>query len=173
MTGRAAAYLIAAVVGIAMLCVGGLIGLTGVASACTPRLDPYAVASGTPSAAPVSGYDSEQFTNAAIIVSVGAGRGIPPRGLIIAVATALQESSLRNLGDLVAGLVDRGPHLIDAGLGGVEDDMCLLGSEVDGRLLHALYLVKSLLDAPHARGAGHALDRQRDLTIRYRWHTTR
>ncbi len=103
MTGRAATLLVAAVVGIAMLCVGGLIGLAGGASACTPRLDPSATASGGPTSAPVSGYDSEQLTNAALIVSVGAGRGIPPRGLIIAVATALQESSLRNLGDLGEG----------------------------------------------------------------------
>ncbi len=98
MIGRSATLLVAAVVGIAMLCVGGLIGLAGGASACTPRINPSATASGATSA-PVSRYDSEQLTNAALIVSVGAGRGIPPRGLIIAVATALQESSLRNLGD--------------------------------------------------------------------------
>ncbi|MDT5027532.1 MAG: hypothetical protein QOE61_3958, partial [Micromonosporaceae bacterium] len=102
MTGRAATLLVAAVVGIAVLCVGGLIGLAGGASACTPRLDPSATASGAPTSSPVSGYDSEQLTNAALIVAAGAGRGISPRGLIIAVATALQESSLRNLGDLGA-----------------------------------------------------------------------
>jgi cell wall-associated NlpC family hydrolase len=97
MTGRAAYLLVAAIVGTAMLCVGGLIGLTGGALACTPRLDPSAAVSDAPTPDLVSGYDSEQLTNAAIIVSVGAGRGIPPRGLTIAVATAIQESSLRNL----------------------------------------------------------------------------
>jgi cell wall-associated NlpC family hydrolase len=100
MTGRAAYLLVAAVVGSAMLCVGGLIGLAGGASACASRLDPSAAASDEPTPDLALGYDSEQLTNAAIIVSVGAGRGIAPRGLIIAVATALQESSLRNLGDL-------------------------------------------------------------------------
>ena len=103
MTGRAATLLVAAVVGIAVLCVGGLVGFAGGASACIPRIDPSATASGAATSVPVSGYDSEQLTNAALIVSVGAGRGIPPRGLIVAVATALQESSLRNLGDLGEG----------------------------------------------------------------------
>jgi cell wall-associated NlpC family hydrolase len=100
MTGRAAYLLVAAVLGTAMLCVGGLIGLAGGASACAPRLDPSVAASNATTPELASGYDNEQLTNAAIIVSVGAGRGIPPRGLIIAVATAIQESSLRNLGDL-------------------------------------------------------------------------
>lgn len=101
MTGRTLTVIVAAVVGTAMLCVGGLIGLAGSAAACTPRTEMSAVASPfAPTAAPVSGFDSEQLTNAATIVAVGAGRGIPPRGLVIAVATALQESSLRNLGDL-------------------------------------------------------------------------
>jgi cell wall-associated NlpC family hydrolase len=103
MTGRAAHLLVAAVVGAAMLCVGGLIGLAGGAAACAPRIDPSATASDAPTPQLVSAYDSEQLTNAATIVSVGVGRGIPVRGLIIAVATALQESSLRNLGDLGAG----------------------------------------------------------------------
>jgi len=44
----------------------------------------------------------EQITNAAIIVEVGHDLGVPPRGWVIAVATALQESGLRNLGHLGA-----------------------------------------------------------------------
>lgn len=98
MTGRALTALVVAVLGAAFLCVGGLIGLAGSASACAPRVDPSATATGALTPTPVSGYDRDQLTNAAIIVAVGAGRGIPPRGLVIAVATALQESSLRNLG---------------------------------------------------------------------------
>ena len=99
MTSRAATLLVTVVVGSAMLCVGGLIGLAGGAAACAPFVAPSAVTSG---AAPdlAAGYDSDQLTNASIIVSVGAGRGVPVRGLIVAVATAIQESSLRNLGDL-------------------------------------------------------------------------
>jgi hypothetical protein len=103
MTGRAAYLLVAAVVGAAMLCVGGLIGLAGGASACAPRTVPSAPTPDAATAQLASGYDSEQLTNAAVIVSVGIGRGMPARGLIIAVATALQESSLRDLGDLGEG----------------------------------------------------------------------
>jgi cell wall-associated NlpC family hydrolase len=99
-TGRAATLLIAGTLGIALLCFSGLIGLVGAASACTPRIDPAAIAAATTTPALADGYDAEQLTNAAIIVAVGAGRGVPPRGQIIAVATAIQESSLRNLDHL-------------------------------------------------------------------------
>jgi murein DD-endopeptidase MepM/ murein hydrolase activator NlpD len=44
----------------------------------------------------------EQMRNAAIIIKVGSAMDVPPRGWVIAVATALQESYLRNLGDLGA-----------------------------------------------------------------------
>jgi cell wall-associated NlpC family hydrolase len=39
----------------------------------------------------------DQLDNAYTIVRVGVSRGIPRRGLVIAIATALQESNLRNL----------------------------------------------------------------------------
>ena len=42
----------------------------------------------------------EQTRNAAIIIKVGQKLGVPPRGWVIAVATALQESRLINLGNL-------------------------------------------------------------------------
>ena len=77
----------------AFLCVGGLTALTGTASACTALPGPTSGAD-QPATTP------SNCTNAAIIVAVGARRGIPIRGLIIAVATAMQESGLRNLGDL-------------------------------------------------------------------------
>ncbi|HYN92777.1 MAG TPA: M23 family metallopeptidase [Pilimelia sp.] len=38
-----------------------------------------------------------QMRNAAIIINVGADLGVPPRGWVIAIATALQESVLKNL----------------------------------------------------------------------------
>ena len=44
----------------------------------------------------------EQMRNARAIVEVGQAMGLPPRAWVIAVATALQESSLRNLGHLGA-----------------------------------------------------------------------
>lgn len=59
-----------------------------------------------PSAAPASttsGYGNwtaEQVGNATTIVDVGARMQVPRYGWVIAVATAMQESGLRNLGDL-------------------------------------------------------------------------
>ncbi|MDT4994371.1 MAG: hypothetical protein QOH97_4263 [Actinoplanes sp.] len=107
MTGRAVTALIAIVLGMGACCVGGLIGLSGAAAACTPTLNPSATSatmspsvSTTASPPHLTGYDSEQLSNAATIAAVGAGRGIPTRGLVIAVATAIQESLLRNLDDL-------------------------------------------------------------------------
>ncbi|WP_093154210.1 M23 family metallopeptidase [Saccharopolyspora antimicrobica] len=45
----------------------------------------------------VSGYGPEQLVNAATVVAIGKQMNIPERGWIIALATALQESGLRNL----------------------------------------------------------------------------
>ncbi len=44
----------------------------------------------------------EQMRNAAVIIQVGQQLGVPPRGWVIAIATALQESRLRNLPNLGA-----------------------------------------------------------------------
>ncbi|MFI7026298.1 M23 family metallopeptidase [Micromonospora sp. NPDC049900] len=72
--------------------------------ACTSR--PVA-SSGLPAATPAAtpapawpaegSWDSEQVSNAAVIVDVGAHLNMPGFGWVIAVATAMQESSLRNL----------------------------------------------------------------------------
>src|SRR5258706_2342893 len=43
------------------------------------------------------GLTEDQVRNAAIIVQVGQDKKVPPRGWVIAVATALQESQLTNL----------------------------------------------------------------------------
>lgn len=43
-------------------------------------------------------FTPEQAVNAATIAAVGTGRGMPERAVTIALATALQESGLRNLG---------------------------------------------------------------------------
>jgi hypothetical protein len=42
-------------------------------------------------------WDGEQTGNAALIVAVGRARGVPAWGWVVAVATAMQESRLRNL----------------------------------------------------------------------------
>jgi hypothetical protein len=50
---------------------------------------------GTAASDPV--WDSEQTSNAALIVTIGQAREVPAWGWIVAVATAMQESQLRNL----------------------------------------------------------------------------
>ncbi|SDT75378.1 M23 family metallopeptidase [Actinoplanes derwentensis] len=45
-------------------------------------------------------YGAEQIRNAATIINVGADLELPPRAWVIAVATAMQESALSNLGHL-------------------------------------------------------------------------
>lgn len=45
-----------------------------------------------------TGYGPEEITNAATIVAVGERLNVPERGRVIALAAALQESGLRNLG---------------------------------------------------------------------------
>ncbi|MEU1398393.1 C40 family peptidase [Micromonospora zamorensis] len=74
------------------------------ATACTltpPTVSPGATA--TPPDWPGQGsWTSDQVGNAATIVSVGAEMQVPRYGWEIAVATAMQESTLRNLGHLGA-----------------------------------------------------------------------
>lgn len=49
------------------------------------------------SPASTASLDQEQVANAKTIVQVGASLSVPPRGFVIAIATALQESNLRNI----------------------------------------------------------------------------
>lgn len=44
----------------------------------------------------VAGFAGDQLANATVIVGVGKSMGVPERGWVIAVATAMQESSLHN-----------------------------------------------------------------------------
>jgi cell wall-associated NlpC family hydrolase len=80
---------IAAGVGAVSVLFGG-----GAAYACTATVT-------TPGTTP-AGLTAEQAGNAAVIIGVGQRLGVPPRGWVIAIATALQESNLINLGDLGA-----------------------------------------------------------------------
>jgi murein DD-endopeptidase MepM/ murein hydrolase activator NlpD len=50
----------------------------------------------------VPGFTAEQTRNAAVIISTGQLMQVPPRGWVIAVATAMQESNLINHGNLGA-----------------------------------------------------------------------
>ncbi|RKN56153.1 NlpC/P60 family protein [Micromonospora costi] len=86
-----------------MLCAGGLAALFtgGTASAACGAVGPdgqQLLPSPTVSPPPGgAGWNGEQVGNAAVIVTVGVQRGVPPRGWVIALATAMQESTLRNL----------------------------------------------------------------------------
>ena len=74
--------------------VSGLFGGGSAAYACTATV--------TTSGAAPAGLTAEQAGNAAVIIGVGQRLGIPARGWVIAIATALQESDLINLGNLGA-----------------------------------------------------------------------
>ncbi len=66
----------------------------------SPLVRADAACPATPSASakpPTGGWSAEQVANARLIVTIGSERGVPDQGQVIAVATALQESRLRNL----------------------------------------------------------------------------
>lgn len=44
----------------------------------------------------VEGFGPEQVVNAGLIVATGVEMGVPPQGMVVALATAMQESTLRN-----------------------------------------------------------------------------
>lgn len=60
--------------------------------------------------APVAGLSQVQTENAAAIVRAGAKNGVPQRGMVIAVATAMQESTLLNRASEVLPESKRYPH---------------------------------------------------------------
>ncbi len=63
------------------------VGAQGAATGCRPLT----------SSGPVGSLDAQQAGNARLIVAVGQQRGVPERGLLVALMTAMQESTLRNL----------------------------------------------------------------------------
>jgi murein DD-endopeptidase MepM/ murein hydrolase activator NlpD len=105
MSGKAIAGIASLLVAILMSCVAlAVVGAGGIAvAACTnaastgaPGSPPPASSGGWPA---VGRWNSQQLANAAVIVAVGQQLRVPPRGWVIAVAAAMQESSLTNLGD--------------------------------------------------------------------------
>jgi murein DD-endopeptidase MepM/ murein hydrolase activator NlpD len=114
-TGRVLTYLAVATTAAILMCSGLITALltsggAGASTGCALPASPSTTVSApaltrTPPTGgfpTIGAWDGQQATNAAIIITVGAQMGIPPRGWVIAVATAMQESSLRNLpgGDL-------------------------------------------------------------------------
>jgi hypothetical protein len=72
----------------------------------------------------VTDLDDEQVSNARTIIAVGKSLGVPARGWVIAIATALQESGLRNLayGDRDSrGLMQQRPSMGWGTLAQVQD----------------------------------------------------
>lgn len=97
------------VVGFVLAVVLGLVlwmssGSGSTADAATPGGVAGMVCATNPSATSVAGFSGEQLTNAAIIVAVGKKLHVPLRGQVIGVATAMQESTLKNVnyGDIMA-----------------------------------------------------------------------
>jgi hypothetical protein len=75
-----------------------LVGFVAMAQGASPGCAPASAGS----VDPVGDWSRAQVANAATIVTVGTRLRIPVRGWVIAVATAMQESRLTNLGDLGA-----------------------------------------------------------------------
>src|SRR5258706_10228177 len=83
-----------------LLCVGGVVALAAAALSPATTGCTIPAGSGSGSGGAVGSWDAEQRANAVVIVRVGAQREVRRRGWVIAVATAIQESGLRNLGNL-------------------------------------------------------------------------
>lgn len=96
--GKALAAVLGCVLGLPLLAAtafGGLLavvlglgpGSAGVSGGCVTH----------GGATSVAGYAADQVENAATIVAVGKQQQVPPRGWVIAIAVAMQESGLHNL----------------------------------------------------------------------------
>jgi murein DD-endopeptidase MepM/ murein hydrolase activator NlpD len=92
---------------VALCCCGGLgtvavLGAVGDSAGFEADLIACREALGTGDPEALAALDDEQLDNGVLIVQVGVDLAVPPRGWVIAVATAMQESSLRNLPHLGA-----------------------------------------------------------------------
>ncbi|GGQ43475.1 hypothetical protein GCM10010166_09860 [Couchioplanes caeruleus subsp. azureus] len=106
---RRIALLVALVATLALLCCGGSVGAILIGGFVGDEDDLGLFSSGCGTGGPVDPdsklprlrpYGPAQMKNAAIIINVGANLKMPPRAWVIAVATAMQESRLTNLGHL-------------------------------------------------------------------------
>ncbi|MDG4813971.1 hypothetical protein O7628_00415 [Micromonospora sp. WMMD956] len=79
--------------GLPMLLLSSVLG--GGSGGCGVATAPAARPSGHPAGS--GSWDTEQLEIAATIIDVGLAKGLPRWGWIVAVATAMQESGLRNL----------------------------------------------------------------------------
>jgi len=89
--------IIAACAAVPLLSAAALHG-GGAMADCPPTATPTTAAPGIGDAPTViAGWDAEQTANIATIIGVGNTKRVPPWGWVIAVATVIQESGLRNL----------------------------------------------------------------------------
>ncbi|MFF5181045.1 peptidase M23 [Micromonospora sp. NPDC000316] len=109
------------------------------------------VASATPTnPAPVAGLDEDQMDNAEAIVRTGRDMGVPRRGLVIAVATAMQESNLYNVASGVLPESQNYPH---QGVGWDHDSVGLFQQRSSsgwgpvGRLMDPAFATRQFLAA--------------------------
>ncbi|TDC77855.1 hypothetical protein E1193_21805, partial [Micromonospora sp. KC606] len=99
---------------------------------------------------PVAGLTQTQMDNAKVIVDVGVGMGVPKRGLVIAVATAIQESNLYNLASEVLPESFDHPH---QGSGADHDSVGLFqqrpssGWGTVAQLMHPAYAARAFYAA--------------------------
>ncbi|MGW5668028.1 peptidase M23 [Micromonospora sp. NPDC003776] len=131
----------------------------------TPAASPTPTATATPAATtkpkpkakpkpkrivPVAGLDQDQMDNAKKIVQAGREMGVPRRGLVIAVATAMQESNLYNYASGVLPESQDYPH---QAIGWDHDSVGLFqqrpssGWGTVGELMDPKYATKAFLSA--------------------------
>ncbi|MFG1955051.1 M23 family metallopeptidase [Micromonospora sp. NPDC048830] len=99
MNRRSVALGVAVLAVVSLVC-GGTVGLPLVMFGLAQAEAAACEVPSLPGPSPIPGagaWGSAETTNAATIVAVGRQRQVPPRGYVIALATAMQESTLRNL----------------------------------------------------------------------------
>lgn len=99
---RLSIRLVVVAVGIAVIAAAGAVVWAATFSLMSAGIRSGAACAPTDGDVPIeasgrSGVTDEQLANAAVIVATGRERGVPERGLWVALATALQESGLRNI----------------------------------------------------------------------------
>jgi hypothetical protein len=106
---RKVAIWIAAVAALTLLCCGGAVSALFMGLFSQDQSDSMYSSAGCGTGGVVnpngklpqlSDYGPAQIRNAAIIIKTGSDLGLPPRAWVIAIATAMQESRLSNLGNL-------------------------------------------------------------------------
>ncbi|MEV0214708.1 peptidase M23 [Micromonospora sp. NPDC050695] len=115
----------------------------------TPRARKVAPARPT-DPAPVAGLDEDQMENAEAIVRTGRAMGVPRRGLVIAVATAMQESNLYNV---ASGVLPESQDFPHQGVGWDHDSVGLFQQRSSsgwgpvGRLMDPEFATRQFLTA--------------------------